>query len=543
MARGLECSLVKEKDIEELVCKDALSQRSANQVVDLISRRLDYVRTNCATVEKNLDTAEKKLAGVDVLLEPGMDNEEGEPMMDIEEELDEDGNEVASSVNQTGKAAAELLEVLQKAGIQKAELEKQNATPVAAEPSETPSTTRTAKDETSTPIPTKPASSPSQSKPTPTKKKVYFAEKVEVEPSKPPISSANVPDEDHAILRLLERTGGVELGENGDLSDPVIPEDESPEDAELRRQMLQYGMSEVGQIVAELDLDEPTASYTDDESDDDDDYGEYDTEDEEEDEYGRTTRPVVTDDYRKQMMELEKKLGARMLENVGPQPDDQALAEHIGDIRTMKVQKDDQFDESVDTAKSKVPPADSNGESKKKGVRFADDLDISEAPKPVQESTQATQSVAKPTPTLTNTIVERSARAPSTLVERSKPAKVSRFKSARAGANSSSQMLPTPPVRDAPPVPTGPAGRTLANTITEHSPLPSEPEAPDEFDPVILNREIQADYHKARNRFIQQRGGFKATEEDEENPIVEERDGKAKKVSRFMAARLKADGM
>lgn len=104
-------------------------------------------------------------------------------------------------------------------------------------------------------------------------------------------------------------------------------------------------------------------------------------------------------------------------------------------------------------------------------------------------------------------------------------------------------MLPTPSVPEPPPVPSGPVGRTIANTITEHAPLPSEPQAPDEFDAVLLNREIQAEYHKARNRFIQRQGGFKATEEDEESPIVEERDGKTKKVSRFMAARLKAEGM
>ena len=80
---------------------------------------------------KQLDAAEKRLAGVDVLLEPGMDNEEGLPMMDIEEELDEEGNEVASSVNQTGKAAAEIVEVLRKASIQKAELEKKELTTTA----------------------------------------------------------------------------------------------------------------------------------------------------------------------------------------------------------------------------------------------------------------------------------------------------------------------------------------------------------------------------------------------------------------------------
>jgi unconventional prefoldin RPB5 interactor 1 len=541
MARDLECSLVSEKDVEEMLSKDSSSQRTANQVVDLISRRLDYVRTNSATVEKNLDAAEKKLAGVDILLEPGMDNEEGEPMMDIEEELDEDGNEVSSSVNQTGKAAAELVEFLRKAGIQKAELEKMNATTAKEEPSETSST--------STPITTPPTVKPAisssgfkTSKTVTPKKSVSFAEEVDVEPSKPPSSESNAPDAEHAIMKLLERTGGVELGENGDLSEALIPEDESPEDAELRRQMLQYGMSEVGQIVAELDLDQATASYSDDETDDD--YGNNDTEDEEdEDEYGRNTRPIVTEEYRKQMMELEKRLGARMLENVGPQPEGQDLAEHIGDIRTMKVQKDEQFDESLDTAKSRVPPAETNGDLKKKGVRFADDLDVSEAPKPVQQPARPTQSTASSTSTVSDTIMERSAPVPSAPIEPSKPAKVSRFKSARAGATVPPQMLPTPGIPEAPPVPTGPTGRTLATTITEHSPLPSEPQAPDEFDPTILNREIQNEYHKARNRFIQRQGGFKASEEDEENPIVEERDGKPKKVSRFMAARLKADGM
>ena len=92
-------------------------------------------------------------------------------------------------------------------------------------------------------------------------------------------------------------------------------------------------------------------------------------------------------------------------------------------------------------------------------------------------------------------------------------------------------------------MPTGPAGRTLANTIVEKDMSSAEPAAPDEFDPAVLNREIQAEYHKARNKFIQQQGGFKPTEEDEASPIVEERNGKTKKVSRFMAAKLKAEGM
>jgi unconventional prefoldin RPB5 interactor 1 len=552
IARDLELELLNKKEVEELLCKNSPTERTANQVIDMISRRIDYVRTSSATIEKNLDTAEKKLAGVDVLLEPGMDNEEGEPMMDIEEELDEEGNEISSSVNQTGKAAAELVEVLRKAGIQKAELEKKSAAQAKDQPPEAPSTSSPASDASKESAAT-PSSTPASASPeghavidqSPAKKAVSFAEKVDVEPRKEPALKPKGTS-DLASVQFPQGVRAVELEDDDDvLSSPVIPDDESPEDAELRRQMLQYGMSEVGQVVAELNLDKPTASFSDDESDEDYDDYDYNTdEDEEEDEYGRSTRPIITEEYRKEMMELEKKLGARMLENIGPQPDRSTLDEHVGDIRTMRVRKDEQFDQSLDASKSTTQPTEDGGneQPKKKGVRFADDVDISEAPKPVPEPKRTAVTAAKPAPTIADTIVERSAPAPLSQVEPPKPAKTSRFKSARAAANTQ-QVLPTPPVPEAPPVPTGPAGRTLATTITEHEPLPSEPQAPDEFDPVLLNREIQAEYHKARNRFIQRQGGFKATEEDEEDPIMEERDGKPKKVSRFMAARLKAEGM
>ncbi|EUC41126.1 hypothetical protein COCMIDRAFT_106979 [Bipolaris oryzae ATCC 44560] len=547
MARELELELLNEKELDELLRKKSSTESTGNEVVNKISRRIDYVRTNSATIEKNLDAAEKKLAGVDVLLEPGMDNEEGEPMMDIEEELDEEGNEISSSVNQTGKAAAELVEVLRKAGIQKAELEKKNAVQAKEQPPEPSSTSPPASDPIKESTPTAssepaPAENRTAKGQSPSKKAVSFAEKVEVEPQVKPVSKPQV-SQNLASVQFPEGVRAVELEDDEDLSSAVIPEDESSEDAELRRQMLEYGMSEVGQVVAELNLDEPTASFSDDESDYDD--YDYDTEDdEEEDEYGRSTRPVITEEYRKQMMELEKKLGARMLENIGPRPDDRPLDEHIGDIRTMRVQKDEQFDKALDTSKAAAKSTDDGGDEqpKKKGVRFANDVDVSEAPKPVPEAKRTAQPTAKPASTIADTIVERSAPALPSAVEPPKPSKVSKFKSARAAANTP-QVLPTPPVPEAPPVPTGPAGQTLASTITEHVPLPSEPQAPDEFDQVLLNREIQAQYHKARNRFIQRQGGFKATEEDEENPIMEERNGKPKKVSRFMAARLKADGM
>ena len=264
--------------------------------------------------------------------------------------------------------------------------------------------------------------------------------------------------------------------------------------------------------------------------------GDEDEDEEAEDEYGRSIVPGVTDDYRQQMLDLERKLNARMLENIGPQADDDQTVEQAESVRLLKIQKDEKFDSTISSAKPKP-----SSKSSTKGVRFADDLDVSDAPQPVRapEPTAA----SKPTTTISSTIVERPAQTtfqPPTAP--SKPAKVSRFKSTRS--NDPTTPLPNPQVTLPPPTPTGPAGRTLANTIVERTPTSEpEPAAPDEFDPAVLNREIAAEYHKARNKFIQQQGGFQPTDEDRASPIVEERNGQTKKVSRFMAAKLRAEGM
>ncbi|KZM24141.1 uncharacterized protein EKO05_0010846 [Ascochyta rabiei] len=531
-AQDLQASLLNEKEVDELLGKD----RSANQVVDLVQRRIDYVQQNSATIERQLDAAEKQLAGVDVLLDPGVDNEEGLPMMDIEEELDEEGNAVSSSVNQTGKGAAEVVEALRKAGVQKADLDKmmqavgqgQKQTPVAdTVPVPVPASSAPAVTEAP------PIAEAKLDAPDTTKKSVSFAEEVEVEPPKARAAlEKDGYNEDLEPLNFTRGTKVIELDQDDNMvaSYPVIPQGESPEDAELRRQMLQYGLSEVGQVVAELDLDNPTAEY----SDFDDDYDEEeDEDDEEEDEYGRSTKPAVTDDYRQQMLELEKKLNARMLENVGPRSQDDNTVEQAESVRLLKVQKDVKFDDTISAAMPKTAASQSG----KKGVRFADDLDVSG---PVQ-APEASSASSKSTSTMSD-VVERPAQPFQAPAPPSKSARVSRFKSARA-TNQPPQMLPNPQIYEAPPMPTGPAGRTLANTVVEHVPSSSEPSAPDEFDPAVVNREIQAEYHKARNKFIQQQGGFKPTEEDEASPIVEERNGRTKKVSRFMAAKLRAEGM
>jgi unconventional prefoldin RPB5 interactor 1 len=542
IARNLESSLLDEKEVEELLGKGLKTKRTANQVVDMISRRIDYVQQNSATIEKQLDAAEKKLAGVDVLLEPGLENEDGLPMMDIEEELDEQGNEIGSSLNQTGKAAAEIAEVLRKAGLQKAELEQRG---IIHPQKEVPTSSSTSLPITAaTYVPnsnthTHPSQGPPESDQAQAaaKKNASFAEEEQPRPAKGRTALEKDGYNDAlADMNFTRGTKVIELDQDDNeiASYPIIPQGESPEDAELRRQMLQYGLSEVGQIVAELDLDQPTVSYSDDEEEDEYDYNTED--DEDEDEYGRTTKPMITEEYRKQMLELEKKLNARMMENTGPETNTSSLAEHAGEIRTMRIRRDEQFDQSLAVAigeptKDRLP--------KKKGVHFADDLAAPQAPSQIPKPAQAQMN---PSPTMADTIVERPVIAPEAQAALTKPAKISRFKSARNGVTEP-RVLPTPSTPAAAPVPTGPAGRTLASTVLEHTPTSSEPQAPDEFDPITINREIQTEYHKARNRYIQQQGGFKQPDDGEEVSVIEDKDGKTKKVSRFMAARLKADGM
>jgi unconventional prefoldin RPB5 interactor 1 len=547
IAQSLDSRLLDADEVEELLGKHLQTKRTANQVVDMISRRIDYVRQNSATIEKQLDAAEKQLAGVDVLLEPGMENEEGLPMMDIEEELDEAGNEVASSVNQTGKAAAEIVEILRKAGLQKADLEKQqNALQeqrnipngdqaVAAPGASATSVGTTAPNQ---PGPTPPEADTSVIALSTPEKSV--ADESKFEESRLP-SFENGYNDDVEYMNFTSGTKVIELDQDDNelATYPIIPQGESQEDAELRRQMLQYGLSEVGSIVAELDLDHPLAEYSDDHGDSE--YGD-ESDDEVEDEYGRSLKPAITDDYREQMLELEKKLNARMMENVGPQDGAGSLAEHASDIRTLRVHEDEQFDQSRETIaaekQSSVPKPKS-----KRAVRFADDLDVSEAPRPSHAPTASSRAPDKVAPTIAETIVERSTSDTGAPEVQKKPARASKFMRDLAVRNAQPRILPNPPMPEPPSVPTGPTGRTLASTIIEHSPQRSESNAPDEFDPIVLNREIQTEYNKARNRFIQQQDGFKLTEEDVESPIVEEKDGKTKKVSRFMSARLKANGM
>lgn len=169
-----------------------------------------------------------------------------------------------------------------------------------------------------------------------------------------PKETPEVPKKEPKIISSAEEDGGGIVKILDDK--PEVKEEdwvqevpgESEEDAEMRREMLKYNMAEIGAVVAEINLDEDGDFYGYEDSDDYDD----DDEDEDEDEYGRTTYKVITPELQREMEELQRRVRER--------------AEAARNGGTIK--EDDQ-------------------QSKKKGVRFAQELDIAPVPTPVPRTT------------------------------------------------------------------------------------------------------------------------------------------------------------
>lgn len=528
IGRDYEGDLVTKKEVEELL--GLKEPRTAAQVVNLLDRRIDYVEQNVRTVQKQLGLAEDKLAAATIISTPDVRNEEGLPLTEIMEELDDDDNVTSSRLVTPGSAKPQLLEVLEKAGVTV-------PTPPASEvPALAKKEIPVAEKEAAE---LKPKSKPKT--PKPVKKGVKFAEdtKSGEEPKK---SETAKRLED--IMKLAKQQGKPPT------EPAIIPTNESSEDAALRREMLQYGMSEVGAVVAELELEEES-DWTD---------GDYDetSSGDEEDAFGRSTGRVVDDELRAQMIALEERLGVRVMQNIGKKASDyDTVEEGIGRVSINSP-------ESTSTSKeNKVPEAESGEQypstTAKKSVRFSEELDISPAPEPVEAAKKTNQTAP------VSDIVERVAPVRNTAPTPQR--KASKFKAARgntpnvvngpfasngptksafplhAATPSTPKAFSTPihyPQAEETPrtVPTGPEGTTLATTVIEHdTPGNASATEPDEMDPNLMHQEAATEYHRIRNRMIQRQGGFMQEEESEIVPFTEE-EGGPRKVSRFKAARL-----
>ena len=177
---------------------------------------------------------------------------------------------------------------------------------------------------------------------------------------------------------------------------PVIPANESPEDAALRRQMIEYNMSEVNNIVAEINLDDEAsdASYSDADSEDIPDDSSLD---EDEDKFGRAKRRVLSDDYLAEMRALEQRLNAKAIRNVGPNVPTEASILVNGH-------------ETEEQAPNGSPEKDTDKEPKSpatKAVRFASELDIQSSPPPSASPPVQPPTTSPNRPIHANQIIER----------------------------------------------------------------------------------------------------------------------------------------
>lgn len=563
-----EGEVVTQKDLEELLGSGG---KSTARIISTISNRIDYVSKNVSTLEKQLENAENKLAAATVITNPDVRDEEGLPITDIVEELDDDDNVTSYHLQQPGNFEPQIREALAKAGIKDLPEKEQEA-------EEPPQSSKDAtngelkdvkvKSHNGSRLETTSKSSLTENaeahgedrktRQTPAKKGVSFAE--DTKPDQNAISSE--PQATSRTAKRLEEVMEKAREQAIPATDPVIPEDESEDEAELRREMLRYGMTDIAPIVAELEIDEEGESDYDEAYSDVDEGYDYGEDEDAEDEHGRYKYRAVPEDYRQRMLELEKKLGIRSTRELveggnDDNDDDDEVEGQVGKegIARIAVQAAAPVKSAI---KSNTPAEAKPATTKpaKKGVQFSDSLDIApdttaatQSAAPIEELEEPEESFVDP---MKSTIVERSATTKPAAPAATEPKKTSRFKKARAATPAAADTLPIrqpstipkgpadAPARflnheDVQTAPTGPEGQTLAGTIVERD-APSEVKEPDEFDAALLHQEAAVEYHRMRNRMILKDGGFAKEKEEEIEYPEEEQSGK--RVSRFKAARL-----
>ncbi|MCJ1462986.1 hypothetical protein MMC07_001590 [Pseudocyphellaria aurata] len=617
-------TLLDDKEIESLLEDNKGHTRSRSHVVGLLDRRIDYVQRNINTIGVSLRNAEEKAAASLVLSQPDIRNEDGLPLTEIREDLDDEGNVISSSITTPNETAPHIVEALQKAGVSGLPETKVSHDGQNKASGEKIAIRQATKNEKTNPEATtskpsninklgsigghqhvdlQPADKPAMQR----KKSVSFAEGTKKEDAtttrrqglvlrprqngpgpRTTDSSASSPKSTTLMFSGVSK-GANNMGENvntgkgfgleprrnseapkADVFSAIVPTGESPKDAELRRQMIEYNMREIGSVVAEIDIEEEGSDSwseglkdeDDDEEDDGEeensDYGEEEDDsqpdgstDEDEDAFGRSKRRVLDNKYVKEMLALEKKLNSMTMRNTGP-----------GSSRSKSAKVDVKDDQNNDAHQdAKVP----------KEVRFASKLDIQDQSSPASSQTLDSHSGSSGIRPLQAPITERAPSGEPRVPQSTK--RVSRFKNARSGSsaedskvNSPAATSPgtglkaptssadavkgdrttknTPAVTPVPSSSPQPPSGAHASTIIERpysSTSSTAPTEPDNLDSALLQQQVTTEYHNMRNRMIQRQGGFLASAAEEANDgrVELDEEGGEKKVSRFKAAKLR----
>ncbi|KAI1751910.1 Prefoldin subunit-domain-containing protein [Xylaria castorea] len=520
--------LVNEKELIEIFGRN--DPRKRDQILSTVSNRLEYVSKNITTLEKQLEAAENKLAVTRVVSFPEATDEDGLHITEISEELDDDDNVISYSLRRPGDSQPQLLEALENVGIK--ELSSASREPASGETSDTAKHTsdvpsaNPADAQRRLPSNERNPAEGSKPKQVPKKKSVTFTEDTKPAKEQKPLR----------MTQRLEELYRQAKDQENPISDPVVPADESPEDAELREDMIRYNketmMYEMAPIVAELQLEEGSAD------DDDWDYDDSEEDDDDEDQWGRSTSGVIDDEYRRQMLELKERLSKQTFgdQKKSDEEEDDEFSEGIGRITVRSGNPDSVQDSSKSPAANEDSINSISKDEAKKSVRFAPNLDIAE-PSPSVAQPKPAQPYQPEVDTLSDVVERHSSQA--TQITPTSGRKPSKFRKERANGGST---IPTPPIAPEKPsditryAPSGPEGQTLASEILEHEPS-SMVKEPDELDANLLHQQVTEEYYKMRNRMIGQQGGFLKENTDPIQPLEEE-EGGPKRVSRFKAARL-----
>lgn len=523
-----------DKELNELFEPTRGNVRQPKQLVDILSRRVEYVSRNISSLKSQLDNLEKQKASIHV--DQSSPEDTNLPVTEIIEELDEEGNVLSSSLQPQGDSASKVIDILKQVEDEGKDHDPDPTTSDLAE-------------------------------------ELDVSEIHEVQPI-PSAGMNQIASDSVADPATLSHDKESEL--------MSLIQDDTEEEAQLRREMLQYGLEEVDNIVAELELEDEADSLSggsevdiDELNDGDEEHSDfsdqnYSSEDEDEDLSGRTKHSAHSAAYRKRMEDLQKRLGLSM-ENVGPSPELSEVAEHV-EIPSSDDAK--QYIEQLPPALRKRIERPSPKEAARlaaiareeamknaskdtafiggkrekprtsKKVSFASELDI---------AGETDDQRAVPAPISSEDVVERDTLASQSEAVPKNPAKPSRFKTARNIQSSVPSILKatSPTSMDR-----GHASTEMAQSTSTHSKVlverpvsgkaPVAPEA-DDFDEELQKRQIATEHHKLKNRIVHDQGGYVQGGEldnwgdDVVAPeIVDERTGQPKKMSRFKAARLKS---
>lgn len=521
-ARAFAPETVTDKELEELIEPRKGQVRRPDQIIHLLQKRIDWVITNIDSLRKQIATAQTvtdtSSAQENVL---SIEHNADLPVFEITETLDNKGNVLTSSTRSQDTSATTLIDVLEKV-----------------------------KEKTGEEV----------------------SKKTDVVPQVAPIEQGEQARTTEVINSDEEVDTDSDIDEETDRYSSLRNPNDTVEEALLRDQMLRYsGLEEIGNIVAELEMnddeslveegdvgrEEDDDSYDDEIDDPWSDSGE-DDEISDEDEFGRSIPFHNKRKQQQQVQELQSRISGYMA-NMGSE--EELLTQVKDEIHVLRPDEKEEYLASLPPSiRQKLGDTSANRPSAKEAARQAA-IAREEAFRMTEESTEMkpkskskksvkfapeldiaadTRAEGPRRPVTKENVVERTASDPRAPIRSS----LAKTRGSKVDSTTNDEVPTFPPPFTAKVKPReelGPTDRTLAETLVERvSPNTTAlPPDPDDFDEELQKRQMALEHHQFRNRMIHDQGGY--VEEREAvvpSEFANEGSGPPKKISRFKAARL-----